>query len=173
MLEKYRPNTVADLFFLHALHLEGSLNFCRSPACCLWKAASMWEDTMLSACSKDSIFQGAVFLEPSLLTNSEKYLWISPEAKALSLDSHSLSEGKKMIHTPEKQGLIQRAEFYQASGQRIVDLALSIAPTSGGSACRKQHWTTKFFCCGHGAEISSLPLREKQVAPLDRTGCLF
>lgn len=56
-----------------------------------------------------SIFQGAVFLELSLLTNSEKYLWISPEAKALSLslDSHSLSEGKKMIHTSEKRGLIR------------------------------------------------------------------
>lgn len=107
------------------LSLEGSFNVRGYDANCLFQRLS--------------IFQGAVFLEPSLLTNSEKYLWISPEAKALSLDSHSLSEGKKMIHTSEKRGLIRRAEFYQASGQRIVDLALSIAPTSGGSACRKQY----------------------------------
>lgn len=78
-----------------------------------------------------------------------------------------------MIHTSEKRGLIQRAEFYQAPGQRIVDPALSVAPTSEALPAGGSSEQQSSFACGHGAGISSLPLREKQVAPLDRTACLF
>ena len=63
------------------MSLEGRFNVRGHNANCLFRRLSG--------------FQGAVLLELSVLTNSEKYLWISQEAKALSFDSHSLSEGRK------------------------------------------------------------------------------